>query len=174
METIQLNLPIWRPDKLLEHYQKHCINERPCLDEVLRTVSLVTKDEYEIAAQKSFTDAYIQYDAVESNRQKGGNYPKRHYRIDGRSLKTITDLETSYPRYFRSCYHVHYGRKHRSKDLAKLPGDQILAYLAKLVADREQGMVSDCRIQCTNRLNGLAGKVANVIRTEVNRINKLM
>ncbi len=174
LNSTRTNVPQWRLEGLQQHYQKHCIDERPCLDEVLHIPSSITRDQYEDVARQSYEDAYIRYDAVETNRQHGGSYPKRHYRIDGRSMKTITDLDVSSPRYFRSCFHVHYGRGHRTADLRKLPGDQVLAYLEKLLADKEQGKVSECRVQCTNALNGLPGKTANFIRAEVQRLNKLM
>ena len=91
-------IPIWRHRSLERHHKKHCVEEPTCFQEVLGLTVQVSQQDYQIASEEAFEKAYIQYDAQEANRQDGGFYPASHYRLDGRSLKTIAHplLKPSY------------------------------------------------------------------------------
>lgn len=134
----------------------------------------VSEKDYKEAAEDAFEKAYIQYQGREANRRDGGLYPERHYRLDGRSLKTISTLQAGKNGIFISCFHVHYGRSHESEDLRRSELDQVLRYLEKLEDDRDQGMIGDCKIQVADAANGLALRDLSNLANEINRLNKKM
>ncbi len=166
--------PIWRHWSLKDHHKKHCADSPTCFQEVLGFTVQVSQQDYEKASEEAFKKAYIRYDAQEANRQDGGFYPARHYRLDGRSLKTIADLESASPRYFRSCFHVHYGKPHSSADLQKSELDQVMRYLEKLEDDRDQNMISKTKIQGADGSDALTLRNKMLLASEINRLNKKM
>ena len=168
------NIPIWRDWSLKQHHEKHCVNERDCFQDVLDSPVPVAKSEYEKTTERAFQKAFIQYDAKEANRQDGGFYPMRHYRLDGRSLKTIADPGTTTPRLFRSCFHVHYGKPHDPEELNKPELDQVFRYLEKLEDDRGQDMISNCKVQVADGTKSLGSRNLLQLASEINRLNDKM
>ena len=171
------NSPIWPSWSLKQHHKKHCVDEPDCFQDVLDSPVQVAQNEYETASEKAFQKAFIQYDAKEANRQDGGFYPMRHYRVDGRSLKTIAHLahpETSSPRYFISCFHVHYGKPHNPEELNKTELDQVFRYLEKLEDDWGQDMISNCKVQVADGTKSLELRNLLQLASEINRLNNKM
>ena len=171
------NSPVWPSWSLKQHHKKHCVDEPDCFQDVLGSPVQVAQNEYETASEKAFQKAFIQYDAKEANRQDGGFYPMRHYRLDGRSLKTIAHLahsETSSPRHFISCFHVHYGKPHNPEELNKTELDQVFRYLEKLEDDWAQNMISNCKIQVADGTKSLELRNLSQLALEINRLNDKM
>ena len=169
-----LKPPVWRGWSLAQHHEKHCVDEPDCFQDVLDSTVQVAQNEYEIASERAFQEAFIQYDAKEANRQDGGFYPMRHYRLDGRSLKTIADPGTTTPRLFRSCFHVHYGKPHDPEELNKPELDQVFRYLEKLEDDRGQDMISNCKVQVADGTKSLGSRNLLQLASEINRLNDKM
>lgn len=168
------NPPVWRGWSLTQHYEKHCVDEPDCFQDVLGSPVKVAHNEYVTASERAFQEAFIQYDAKEANRQDGGFYPMSHYRLDGRSLKTIADPETSSPRHFRSCFHVHYGKPHDPEELNKPELDQVFRYLEKLEDDRGQDMISNFKVQVADGTKSLGSRNLLQLASEINRLNEKM
>ena len=171
------NSPVWPSWSLKQHHKKHCADDPDCFQDVLGSPVQVAQNEYETASEKAFQKAFIQYDAKEANRQDGGFYPMRHYRLDGRSLKTIAHLahsETSSPRHFISCFHVHYGKPHDPEELNKTELDQVFRYLEKLEDDWGQDMISNCKVQVADGTKSLELRNLLQLASEINRLNDKM
>ncbi|MGI3186788.1 hypothetical protein [Nioella aestuarii] len=91
---ITADTPEWSVPNLKRHHQKHCIKAPDCFKDVLGATFSVTEEEYRNASEEAFQNAYIQYDGSEKERGTAHFYEKCHHRVDGRSLKTTSDLES--------------------------------------------------------------------------------
>jgi hypothetical protein len=162
--------PVWSLKNLEDHYKKRNSNDAECFKDVLGLEADFTKNEYKDLCKEAFHEAYIRYEAREWNEDRKCFHAKRHYRLDGRSLKVVADLTK---KYFITCFHEHYGKPHRPEHLKKPSLDQVFDYLIKIENKKKQGLIEDFKIQIANKASRSLDRRALIkLALKVNKLNK--
>ena len=98
-----MTAPVWRPDKLQEHYDKRLKEDDQCWRELLNINRSMTKGEYEKESYRTYQIGAIEFEAW------SGKHGRAHHRVDKRTVLAITSMNR---KTMRTCYHKHYSGKH--------------------------------------------------------------